>query len=800
MSSRINYSEYKQEIEELDPDSEIVEVDIENSRIDYSDDIDRDRSIKYESEEFCRAYLVAWLCSEGGYQPENLYLEKQYSIGRPDGSSAFADILIQRVDGENGSRTPFMLIEVKTPGEYDEDSDDTIRGQLFNISRQAPSTSVLSLATVDISDGDASIRCLTIDNTRYPDFDKWDSEGRPLTREIPEHFNRAVPEPLIKGGERDLRTDISLGELDTIWRRLHDLLWGGHLDDNDAFEWVTRLLLAKVYDEKTTRDGDEYKFQLKYAGGSVETREETFERINELYKRAVARYLKSDQEWEEVRGIDRETFDSSRVRSVVEQLQEIAITPGTSDDHTTDILGRVFGRIIRQGFKQSKGLYLTNPTLIFFVLQVLNLEELTEEKLQSGGQLESRLPYIIDPSCGSGSFLLGALQIIQNHVEQNKDEIADNRDTEEAIESLFGSHSAGAAWAGTHLYGLDPHKALPIAAKVNMILHQDGSGHIFQESSLLPLERYSPMDGQRRLEPSDETSHPSYDYPVAESFDVVVSNPPFSIDLSNDEKSNLQSVFEFANKPKSENLFFERWFQLLAPNGRLGVVLPESFVSVEDDMYIRQFGLKHFEIKAIVQLPENAFQPYTTTLTSLLFARKKTEVEISEWDEVWDEEKENLEDEVQELRENTYKRNLPWSDDPSVDEKREWIRERVNECEEYLDEREADRLRDEDDVEEVIDGLRYALSRAVDQDKNHILLERVSEELEYSFPVVTVENIGYKQTTRATHEEPNELMNLETTDGNPIKHLESIEQDMKVKINTEDPETALDYLRGEIQW
>lgn len=800
MSSKLDYSAYKEEIEKLDPDSEIVKVDVEKNRIVYSDDIETGRSIKYESEEFCRAYLVAWLCSEGGYRPENLYLEKQYSIGRPNGSSAFVDILIRRIDEKDGSQTPFMLIEVKTPCEYDEDNDDTLRGQLFKISRQAPSTSVLSLATVDMLDKDSPIKCLTINNTRYPDFDKWDSEGRSLTRNIPKQFNRPVNEPLIKGGKQDLRTDIDLDELDKIWGRLHDLLWGGHLDDNDAFEWVTRLLLAKVYDEKMTKDKNEYEFQLKYVGGTVETRGETFDRINELYKRAVARYLKSEQEWEEVRGINKETFDSSRVRSVVEQLQEIAITPGPSNDHTTDILGRVFGRIIRQGFKQSKGLYLTNPTLIFFVLQVLDLEELTEEKLQSGGQLESRLPYIIDPSCGSGSFLIGALQIIQNHVEQNKDEIANNRDTEEIIDTLFGSHNSGAAWAGTHLYGMDPHKALPIAAKVNMILHQDGSGHIFQESSLLPLERYSPMDDQRRLEPSDETSHTGYDYPVAESFDVVVSNPPFSIDLSNDEKSNLRSVFRFANKPKSENLFFERWFQLLAPNGRLGVVLPESFFSVEDDMYIRQFTLRHFEIKSIVQLPENAFQPYTTTLTSLLFARKKTEKEISEWDEIWKKEEAKLEEEIQQIRENTYKRNLPWSENPSVGEKREWIRERVSECEVYLDKTKADRLWEEDDVEKVIDELRYTLSRAVDQDKNHILLERVSEELDYSFPVLTVENIGYKQTTRATHQQPNELMNLETPEGSRIKHLESIEQEMNVNINTEDPETALDYLRGEIEW
>ena len=69
----------------------------------------------------------------------------------------------------------------------------------------------------------------------------------------------------------------------------------------------------------------------------------------------------------------------------------------------------------------------------------------------------------------------------------------------------------------------------------------------------------------------------------------------------------------------------ERWYQLLKPEGRIGVVLPESFFSVEDDIAGRYFLYKHFNIRAIVSLPSHTFLPHTPTNTSLLFASKKTE-------------------------------------------------------------------------------------------------------------------------------------------------------------------------------
>ena len=119
-------------------------------------------------------------------------------------------------------------------------------------------------------------------------------------------------------------------------------------------------------------------------------------------------------------------------------------------------------------------------------------------------------------------------------------------------------------------------------------------------------------------------------------FDLILTNPPFSVELDNDTKKTIKHDFMFGEKKNSENLFIERWYQLLRENGRVAAVLPESVFDTTENKYIRLFIYKYFKIKAVVSLPQLAFEPYTSTKTSILFAQKKTKEEIAAWNDAWD--------------------------------------------------------------------------------------------------------------------------------------------------------------------
>jgi hypothetical protein len=73
----------------------------------------------------------------------------------------------------------------------------------------------------------------------------------------------------------------------------------------------------------------------------------------------------------------------------------------------------------------------------------------------------------------------------------------------------------------------------------------------------------------------------------------------------------------------SECFFAERWFQLVNPEGRIGVVLPLSLFDSPDYLKARLLFLCYFQIIAIVGLPEHAFSPHAQQRTVLVFAKRR---------------------------------------------------------------------------------------------------------------------------------------------------------------------------------
>ena len=168
-------------------------------------------------------------------------------------------------------------------------------------------------------------------------------------------------------------------------------------------------------------------------------------------------------------------------------------------------------------------------------------------------------------------------------------------------------------------FGMEINSALGLAAQVNMFVHGDGASSILagpeNGDGLLPLSHYV------QQEVSQSLTRGPYPQAVANSFDAIITNPPFVVDFTDEQKEAHRSTFTVAKRTeRSEELFVERWFQFLKPGGRLGAVVPNSLLDSRSKAHGRDFLVKHFWIKAIVSLPSSAFYPHTMTKTSLLFA------------------------------------------------------------------------------------------------------------------------------------------------------------------------------------
>ncbi|ACK69427.1 N-6 DNA methylase [Gloeothece citriformis PCC 7424] len=613
--------------------NKIVNIDLEKSSVEYTDTIHKWENPKIikGDEEIVRAFLVNRLINVLDYRPELIEIEKPYTIGRPKVSRGEIDIIVK-----DNKDDVFFFIEVKSPTEYEKDKKN-IKGQLFDLAKQEKNVHYLVYYTCEYQENKVVDKAIIIDFKKYKQYEDWENTGQiSVGNELSPGYNKPKKQPKIKGDSSyDLVKDLNRDTLNSLATDLHNVLWGGGgTSDTEIFYSLVNIILAKIQDESEKEDGQEYGFQIYAYGDNIESSDKVFERINLLYRRALSEKLNiSDQKrLEKSYVINEDKFPLNKLIYTIQSLENYSFIEGRSSLDGRDILGDFFEQIIRDGFKQTKGQFFTPTSIVKFVLYALQIDQLAIECLNQ--KLE--LPFICDPACGSGTFLIEAMKIITKEIKyKQKDKVKTSRQVKDRFDDFFQPDHKENRWAERFLYGIEINFDLGTASKVNMILHGDGASNIFVMDGLLPFRFYTKDKVTSTLQIYKNDSL-YFQKEVNEEFDIVISNPPFSVDLDNQTKNYLNRIFLYGTKKNSKNLFIERWYQILKDRGRLGVVLPESVFDTTENKYIRLFLFKYFNVKAVVSLPQITFEPYTSTKTSLLFAQKKTKTEIEQWTKLWE--------------------------------------------------------------------------------------------------------------------------------------------------------------------
>lgn len=725
-------------------------------------------------EEITRSCLLSKLGNEYGYDLDKLEIEHEYTAGRPHTNTSIIDLVVRDKNGD-----AFLFIELKSPNAYaNEDREKIIEEQLFKVAamEQAEGRNVkyLMLYTIAIHGKNVDDECIIIDYEKYSTFKDWEPV-KEYSNAIPVKYGKAQKTPYVKGSSHDLQTNFTHELLNSLQVELHNVLWGGGgTDDNDVFSSLTNLILAKIQDEDEKVNGDIYDFQsLVFVDDSenYESLETLFERINNLYRRALKEKL-NVTDTEEIKKsfvVDTKKFSLEKVKYTVQTLEGYSLVDGKNSISGKDILGDFFEGIIRDGFKQTKGQFFTHINIVRFMLWAIKADCLAIDRINQ----DREIPYMIDPSAGSGTFLIEYMKFITANIKYRfKDKLQTSRAVEDKCAEWFFPNHRENKWAREYIYGSELNFNLGTATKVNMILHGDGATNIFvgaqKGDGLLPFGKYVKASAPNAL--NKEFDDPNYSQKVNSQFDLILTNPPFSVDLDNDTKRTIKKSFVYGDKKKSENLFIERWYQLLRENGRLAAVLPDSVFDTNENKYIRLFIYKYFKIKAVVSLPQLAFAPYTPTKTSILFAQKKTAGEIEEWNTLWDEAskeygllKTRAENIIAVYDGKKEKVKLPSIKDLSDAEEESIIRN-ILKC--YLTERDENLSKNEL-IDKYKDNLEEALS--FDKDLTDMfgyvnpwwVFTSISRKLNYDIFMAEVDNVGYKRTKRGEKEAPNELYAIE---------------------------------------
>jgi type I restriction enzyme M protein len=773
--------------------------DAEASTVTYNSHIRSDESHVKEAdpEELAHAVAIGLLHSaEYQYPLSAIGHEIHYAHGSKGSLSDEVDILIADPDG-----LPYAVLELKSASEFESGKKDAIKNQLFGTAALVGAPKLIVYATVEPKGKKPKLKCICIDYTKYKTYSSWEDDGSPSSDIFPVDYQDLDYKPHVSGGENDLDMDSTQADFRAVASSFHNEFFGEHAD-NTIFVNLVKCLLAKIHDERTTKTGNAYEFQVKYRNNRPESATELFARINSLYKSAYNRYI--DPSSTEIDEINPKEFAEERVKTVVLAIQSISITKGAA--RHGDIIGAFFEEILRTGFKQDRGMYFTHDNIVRFMVEAVDLKGLTKSIWQSSNHPDNRLPYVIDPASGSGTFLLHAMGTITSAIKDDLPELVNDHDAEQFYNARM-SDAQPNYWAENFIYGFDPKFIMAITAKVNMVLHGDGSAHIFKEDAFRPFARY--VDARLRPISDIQRSIPRASYPhdVCESFDLVISNPPFGITIASDVKSKLSATFSLSDAIPSEGLFLERCFQLLKPRGRLAIVLPQSVFNSKDISAARLFLYRFFNIKSIVSMPRNIFID-TPTLTSLLFAQKKSAEEIAAWDTEWSSAYAGSEALVKAASRTLRRDNVQAKTAQQIAEEfldaisplagpRDWILKggrtplvlRFNRN--WSDEpgaMAADYYKD------------IMKSAAFDSLREKYVLSKVSERLNYKFFGFEVSDVGYKLSKRKERAKPNDLARFVGKSGRAHQNLHLADEPCGVGIDVDSPSTVLDYIAANVVW
>lgn len=533
-------------------------IKIDGNRITYT--LNHEREYDWnDPEEWVRAVTVAWLIVEKDYPSNRIRLEIVVPRRTPND---WADIVVFRDDA---CRDPYLVVENKSADQTAAQRAQAIE-QLFG---NANSMSV-PLALYD-----ESTDSILFDRSSFPPTER--QQNRLGTRNVLPNQYGDIPEfALIAGSDNDIKP-AATNILESKTRRAHSAIWsGGRRDPMKSFDEWSKLLFAKVVDERTTPDGKPRRFQV----GTKETIAAVANRIHDLFEEACRTdptVFTTDS---------RIDLPDAKIAEVVRILQEVSYTRTDVDS-----IGKAFEQFFGSVFRGGLGQYFTMRQLARFTVGMLDVKH---------------TDYVLDPTAGSGGFLLDVLLQCWHNVDRSfKGQPADQ------VQRLKID------FALNHVYGIELHDVVARICKINLLLHHDGHTNIEANRSCLESVFNNP-----RLNPPKE------------KFTLLVGNPPFGTNIEEGDQDqlgqNTLANFKVAagrKKIDSEQIILERCIDFLEPDGRLGLVLPDGLLNNQGEgsncPQVRRFITKSGRVEAIVSLPDHAFRKAgAQNKTSILFFRK----------------------------------------------------------------------------------------------------------------------------------------------------------------------------------
>lgn len=387
------------------------------------------------------------------------------------------------------------------------------------------------------------------------------------------------------------------------FRRCHNYIAGSEgMQKPDAFWELLKLIFCKIEDE---RSGVVSFYVTPSERASATAAAPAKARIHKVFEDKVVKKYKA------IFG-DTETvkLKANTIAFVVSQLQSYSLLASP-----VDVKGIAYEEIVGSNLRGDRGEFFTPRNACRMAVTMLN------------PQPSER---ILDPACGTGGFLITAMNHALEHIErEERSQWGDpSVGTEEERQELYRQRSE---YLAQRVNGLDLNPSLARAAKMNMVMNNDGSGGLHQANSLANPHSWDPAVAAA--------------VPLG-SMDCLVTNPPFGANITIDDENILSQyalaaiwdrtddgkwcirhdkhgVAALQKSQPPEILFIERCVQFLREGtGRMAMVIPNGILNNPALEYVRQWLLENTQILAVVDMARELFQPKNDTQTSMVLMRR----------------------------------------------------------------------------------------------------------------------------------------------------------------------------------
>ena len=358
-------------------------------------------------------------------------------------------------------------------------------------------------------------------------------------------------------------------ELLSIFEDCHNYIYAneGVLKEK-AFREITKILFIKIYCEKKINNSDLFKITKKeYHNIYTNIPCKSFSnRIKKLYQ--IISQKSSLSIWNEG-----PLLSIKAMAYVVNQLQSVVLT-----DNLGDIVGQAFQTFMHAHQRGERGEFFTPTPVVQLAVQMI--------KPKSNETL-------IDPACGSGGFLLNAINYSKN-------------------QKLRNNH---ANYVTNNIHGIEFNPDVALSSKLLLEIEGGCESNIICGNSL----KIHTLDS---------------------SYDIVLTNPPFGRRGKIEDPAILQK-YDLGKKwlryhndwviKKSvlcgqapEILFIEKCLNLLKPEGRMATVVPDGLLQNPSLAFVRHWIKSKASILGVISLPYETFIPFGTGVKTSLMILKKS--------------------------------------------------------------------------------------------------------------------------------------------------------------------------------